>query len=210
MNRTLFNILELNMGRPITSALAMDICHAAAMMDELVSLKDISRIMPIEHDGVIFSVERIEEIEEEMKPLHRSHWDETEEHRHGLPFNPDYLTFVRYERAGRYILFTIREDGKLVGDCAMYISSSAHTKTLIAKEDTLYLLPKARRGKVAVKFIEYCELALKQLGVREVNVTVKTVNRAGLFFQRLGYRHVENGLTKILEDAKCVKSENAA
>ena len=62
------------------------------------------------------------------------------------------------------------------------------------------MLPEARKRRAAIRFIEYCENALKSLGVKEINVSVKTVNKAGRFFSMLGYRHVENGLSKILED----------
>ncbi|KIO48182.1 hypothetical protein SQ11_13570 [Nitrosospira sp. NpAV] len=81
----------------------------------------------------------------------------------------------------------------------MYLDKSAHTQTLIATEDTLYLLPEARKGRVAQHFVRYVEDALRLLGVSEINISVKTVNKAGRFFRLLGYRHVENGLTKILE-----------
>ena len=192
-------MLDQNIGFQLTHQLALEILNAASMPDPLIEAEAIARIQPEEHEGFVFSVERMADIKEEMKPLHLAHWEETEAHRHGLPFSPDYETFIQYEGSGRYILFTARKDGKLVGNCAMYIDRSTHTKTLIATEDTLYFLPEARRGAVAKRFIAYCEAALKSLCIREITVTVKTVNRAGLFFQRLGYKHVENGLTKVLE-----------
>lgn len=200
MNRILFSFLDKHLGEPLTAALAMDILRVSAIPDPLIDKKDISGIAPVEHEGFIFNVERIESIEDEMKPLHLSHWDETEAHRHDLPFNPDYATFIHYEQAGRYILFTLRKDGQLVGNCAMYLDKSTHTQTLMATEDTLYLLPEARKGNVAKTFVGYIENSLKSLGVKEIGITVKTVNKAGLFFQRMGYRHVENGLTKVLEN----------
>lgn len=199
MNKILFALLDQNIGFQLTHQLALEILNAASMPDPLIEAEAIARIQPEEHEGFVFSVERMADIKEEMKPLHRAHWEETEAHRHGLPFGPDYETFIQYEGSGRYILFTARKDGKLVGNCAMYIDRSTHTKTLIATEDTLYFLPESRKGTVAKRFIAYCEAALKSLCIREITVTVKTVNRAGLFFQRLGYRHVENGLTKVLE-----------
>ncbi len=207
-NRYLYKLLDANIGYPLTHELALSIMRVASMLEPLVEPENIGQIIPAEHEGFVFAVERMDAIEGEMRPLHLAHWGETEEHRHGLPFNPDYTTFIRYEAAGRYVLFTIREKGRLVGNCAMYLDRSTHTQTLIATEDTLYLLPQARRGTVAKRFIEYCEAALKSLGVKEISVSVKTVNRAGLFFQRMGYRHVENGLTKVLEE-KNVRTESS-
>lgn len=199
MNPKLISLLKANFGLPLSPELAADICLAADQVAVLVAAEDIGRIRPENHGGFIFSLERIEDIANEIKPLHRAHWDETGAHRHGLPFNPDYATFIHYERAGRYVLFTLRSESKLSGNCAMYLDKSAHTQTIIATEDTLYLLPGARKGRVASHFVAYVEDALRQLGVKEINITVKTINKAGRFFRLLGYRHVENGLTKILE-----------
>ncbi|SHL43264.1 hypothetical protein SAMN05216428_102390 [Nitrosospira sp. Nsp11] len=195
----LVSLLKAHVGQTLTPELAADICMVANQIPSLIPFDVIERIKPAEYREFTFAVERIEDIADEIKPLHKCHWDETEAHRHGLPFNPDYETFFRYERAGRYILFTLRKDGELLGDCAMYLDKSAHTQTLIATEDTLYLLPEARRGRAAIKFVAYVESALKQLGAREINITVKTVNTAGRFFQALGYSHVENGLMKVLD-----------
>ncbi|MBA4141927.1 MAG: hypothetical protein H0X43_02750 [Nitrosospira sp.] len=199
MNTELILLLKANMGLPLSPELAADVCIAASRVEILLPDADFRRIKPERHDGFVFSLERMEAAADEIMPLHRAHWNETEAHRHGLPFDPDYATFIRYERAGRYVLFTLRRDGALLGNCAMYLDKSTHTKTLIATEDTLYLMPEARRGRTANRFIAYCENALRTLGTREINVSVKTVNKAGRFFRMLGYRHVENGLTKILE-----------
>lgn len=196
----LIDILKANIGQPLTPELAADIMLAAQQIPTLIPFDRIDQIKPEQYREFTFSVEWIEEIAEEIKPLHRAHWNETESHRHDLPFNPDYETFFRYERAGRYVLFTLRKDVELLGNCAMYLDKSAHTQTLIATEDTLYLLPQARRGRAAIRFVAYIEKSLKQIGAKEINITVKTVNTAGKFFAALGYKHVENGLTKILED----------
>jgi GNAT superfamily N-acetyltransferase len=200
LNTQLIALLKANMGLPLTWDLAADIYVAAGRIETLVSPGDIERIQPRVYEDTVFARERMEDVVEEMKLLHQAHWHETETHRHGLTLNPDYDMFIRYERAGRYVLFTLRNDGRLQGNCALYLDKSTHTQTLLATEDTLYLLPEARKRRAATRFIEYCENALKSLGVKEINVSVKTVNKAGRFFRMLGYRHVENGLSKILED----------
>jgi GNAT superfamily N-acetyltransferase len=199
MNNELISLLQTNIGAPLSPELAADIMLAADRIPALVGFDVIDGIKPERYSDFVFSLERIEAIADEIKPLHRAHWNETEAHRHELPFNPDYPAFIRYERAGRYVLLTLRADGRLLGNCAMYLDKSTHTQTLIATEDTLYLLPEARKGRVARDFMVYVERVMRQLGAREIHITVKTVNKAGRFFRMLGYRHVENGLTKILE-----------
>lgn len=199
MNAELISLLKANVGLTLTPDLAANICVVASRMERLVQTSNLEQIKPEHYKSFVFSLERIEDITEEIRPLHEAHWNETEEHRHGLPFRPDYAAFIHYERAGRYILLTLRSEGRLLGNCAMYLDRSTHTQTVIATEDTLYLLPEARRGMVAKRFVRYVENVMKLLGAREINITVKTVNKAGRFFRLLGYRHVENGLTKILE-----------
>jgi N-acetylglutamate synthase-like GNAT family acetyltransferase len=199
LNTQLIALLKANIGFPLTWDLAADIYLEAGRIETLVSSVDIEGIQPGIYGDTELARERMEDVVEEMKLLHQAHWNETETHRHGLSLNPDYDTFIRYERAGRYVLFTLRNDGRLQGNCALYLDNNTHTQTLIATEDTLYLLPEARKGLAAKRFIEYCENSLKSLGVKEINVSVKTVNKAGRFFGMLGYRHVENGLSKILE-----------
>lgn len=199
MSNHLINILKANIGRPLTPEVAADIYMLFGQLPTVVHASLINKIQPMECDGCTFAVERMESIMDEMRHQHLAHWQETEAHRHGLPFNPDYQTFIRYEKAGRFILFTVRKEGILLGNCSIYLSPSAHTQTLIATEDTLFFLPEARKGRTAQKFVTYCEDALKSVGVREINVSVKTVNKAGRFFRMLGYKHVENGLTKVLE-----------
>jgi len=199
LNTQLIALLKANIGFPLTWDLAADICLEAGRLETLVSPGNIERTQPHIHGDTVMARERMEDIVEEMKLLHQAHWNETEMHRHGLALNPDYDEFIRYERAGRYVLFTLRNDGRLQGNCALYLDKNTHTQTLIATEDTLYLLPEARKGRAAKRFIEYCENSLKSLGVKEINVSVKTVNKVGRFFGMLGYRHLENGLSKILE-----------
>ncbi|GAB1719034.1 MAG: GCN5-related N-acetyltransferase [Nitrosospira sp.] len=203
MNNTLVALLSANMGATLTSEFSADICIAAECLDRLAPRESIALIRPEKCGDFVFSRERIADIGEEIRPLHRAHWDETERHRHGLPFDPDYATFIRYEHAGRYLLFTVRKENRLCGNCAMYLDRSAHTQTLLATEDTLYLLPVARTGRVARCFVGYVENAMRLLGASEIHITVKTVNKAGRFLRMLGYSHVENGLAKILETEKC-------
>ena len=199
MNTELMSLLRTNIGAPLSPELAAHIMLAADRIPALIARDAVDRTKPERYGDFVFSLERIEAIAEEIKPLHRAHWDETETHRHGLPFNPDYQAFVRYERAGRYVLLTLRRDGRLLGNCAMYLAKSTHTQTIIATEDTLYLLPEARKGRVAHYFVAYIERVMRQFGAREIHITVKTVNKAARFFRMLGYRHIENGLMKILE-----------
>ena len=92
-------------------------------------------------------------------------------------------------------------------DGELNASANCLDRHLRTQPDKVAIIFEADDGKVTK--VTYKELyhkvcqfanALKSLGVKEINVSVKTVNKAGRFFRMLGYRHVENGLSKILED----------
>ena len=199
MNEELIAVLKKKIGTVLTWQDAADIYVQATRVSVLVPQSVIKQIEPQQCGDFTFARERMEDIIGEMKPLHEAHWNETETERHGLELNPDYETFIRYERAGRYILFTLRDAaGVLVGNCAMYLDTSTHTQTLLATEDTLFLLPEARKGRTAMHFVSFIERSLHQLGAKEIHITVKKVNKAEKFFRFLGYVHAENGFLKML------------
>ena len=143
-------------------------------------------------------MERIADVLEEIKPLHIAHWEETEGYRHTLKLNADYESFVAHERNGRYILFTVRKEDRLVGNCAMYLNISTHTKTLIATEDTLFFLKEIRGGFSSLRFQKYIERVLRALGVKEVRVSVKTINKANVLLERMGFSAVAVQYSKII------------
>jgi GNAT superfamily N-acetyltransferase len=70
----------------------------------------------------------------------------------------------------------------------------------VAEEDTIYILPEYRKGRLGVRLIRYVEYVLANMGVTEIRVTVKTVNEVGRLLQHLGYNHTGNQLTKILQE----------
>lgn len=144
-------------------------------------------------------IESIEQIQDEIRPIHLEHWQETEGYRHGIEFNPDYSRLAEYERINQYVLFTLRHEGVLVGNCGIYVKQSMHTQRLVATEDTLFI-SKAHRGPTSKWFHDQVENALKGLGVTEIRITVKNTNRVGKLLQRWGYKPVAVEMVKVYED----------
>lgn len=148
--------------------------------------------------AVSFHVERLADCLEEVRLQHADQWDEIEPIRTGL--NPDYERQIEMERTGAYVLFTARDsEGVLVGNTSCYLFKSIHTQRLIAKEDTMYLVPVVRKGMLAVKFFRYCEEQLIRAGAMEITVSVKTTNEAHKLWERQGYLWTDRVLTKIIE-----------
>jgi GNAT superfamily N-acetyltransferase len=187
--------LQENLGNKLTIELAVGLLHAAA---ETQTNRLGRECVALEYAGYVIQQEYLEDVLAEIKPLHKAHWEETEGHRHGLTLDPDYDYMVSAERNGRFVLFTVRNNKRLVGNCMMYITRSTHTRKLVADEDTIFIEKEHRKGRVGIKLIQYGERVLAALGVTEVRVTVKTINRAGDLLQALGYQHIANQLIKVL------------
>ncbi|KIO48183.1 hypothetical protein [Nitrosospira sp. NpAV] len=73
INNQLFAFLKANMGLPLTPELAAGICLAADQIPALIPLEAIGKIQPKDCQDFTFSVESIEAVADEIKPLHRAH-----------------------------------------------------------------------------------------------------------------------------------------
>lgn len=142
-------------------------------------------------------IERMADIQSEMEPIHKAHWEETEGYRHGLGLNFDYARVIDYETRGMYLLFTLRCDGELVGNCGIYLNQSTHTQKKVATEDTIFILADHRKGGTSRWFHDRVEDALKDMGVSETRITVKLANRAQKLFERWGYKPTAVELVKV-------------
>lgn len=160
--------------------------------------QDPARFGLLEHDGYTIRVERFRDIVSELDGLHRLHWVETEKHRHGVPFNPDYKFMARRERDGALVQFTVRHGGELVGNLRVYLGISLHSGTPICtcEEDTLFMRADHRGGWVVMKLLRFAEDSLKAIGVREFNFDSKVINRADVLMRRMGYTLTAHLFTK--------------
>lgn len=163
---------------------------------------DVSQIAPRTVGSYELSCVRLADVHEHLKVMHMRHWMETEGYRHGLEFNPDYDRAIDLEMQGRYLLIvaTHKASGQFVANYSLYLSRSMHTQTLMATEDTLFVAKEHRRGRLGVSIIKYGEQVLADLGVQELNVSVKHTNNVGPMIERMGYQPVATQYTKILKE----------
>lgn len=160
---------------------------------------DFSAVAPKTIGSYTLSCARLIEVLPELRALHREHWLETEGHRHVIEMNPDYERGLDLEAQGRYFLIVARHaSGAVVGNYGLYPARSMHTSQLIATEDTLFIASAHRKGRLGIGMIRYAEDALRQLGVTELNVSVKLVNNIGPMIERMGYFPVGTQYTKLL------------
>lgn len=182
-------VLGANLGSVLTPELAVMIEHQA--FDRAERAVDPARFQIAQHRDLTFAVESFREILIELDELHRMHYAETEGHLAGIDMNPDYAYMAERERLGTMLQFTARDGrGRLAGNLRVYLGASLHTGQRFAQEDTIYLVPDARRGRAADAFMDYAEGVLAQLGCTEARADTKLVNRAGKWLQRRGYQPV--------------------
>jgi hypothetical protein len=167
---------------------------------------DLQQFAPHEYKGIVFHAERFKAVKAELQLLHLAHWRETEKYRAGSMMNPDVDYMQWADLAGKMIQFTARRDAVLVGNLRVYIYRDLHTQELGANEDTLFLLPIAREGFTATRFIDYVERCLAQIDVVDAYVDTKiihdeggnVVRDVGVLMRRAGYAHVANRFHKRL------------
>lgn len=145
-----------------------------------------------------FAIEPLSHCWQDCLGLAVQHWSETESYRHGQPFNPNLALYLDYERRGLFIMGTARSIGQLMGYAGMYICPSAHTQQLVATEDTYFLLPEARKGRIGIAFVKFMEQECAARGAIEIVMTAKLTNRAGRLLDYLGYTVVAHQYSKPL------------
>ena len=193
----LIELLYANIGRPITSDLAADICMAASGR--------VVRPMPLAaefgnaiYHGIEFRVERMVDVLEEIKALHANHWGETEGYRDAVGFEPDYTQYVALDRAGSFLLVTARAEAKMVGYFMFVLYTSRHSSKYVAAEDAFYLDPDHRIGFALVTMLRFSEACLKRLDVKQITLAEKLTHRIGPVLKRAGFDYCGNFWTKVL------------
>lgn len=164
---------------------------------------------------MIFALEPLEQCWNEIylapDGLAYKHWMETQQHRHDQPYKPLFDRYNSYAKAGWFLQFTARDEGKLVGYSGVYVTPSMHTQETISVEDTWYLLPEYRKGWNAIKFYRFIESYSKPLGVHECTLTIPVTKdeRLGHMLQRMGYTATAVQYSKNLVRADSPSVKNA-
>lgn len=138
------------------------------------------------YEDVTFQLERLADCLDELKELHELHYEEQGDKRYPLAYN--YETALRRNSDGSLLVFTARKDGEMVGHCCVWLFESMHTGQVMAKDDTLFVKKEHRKGRIAIKFFQYCEAVLRAAGVAEVLITLNVANPVWKVWKRLGYR----------------------
>lgn len=138
----------------------------------------------IDLDKIIFAIESIDSIKDEIMDLARIHQETTESELYkDLDFlevklnelDPDWDRYALLENNNSLIIFTARLDGKLIGYNIFFLSMSLHYKTqYVATQNLIFIHPDNRGfGKY---FIFYSDEKLKEIGVKKIFYILKAAN----------------------------------
>lgn len=129
---------------------------------------------------IMLQLERVADCWDELYPLAHAHQSSTTSYRRHEPFNPDKMRYIEYNEMGFFHLVTARDGTRLVGYFGLYVTKSMHSQLLMATEDTLYVHPDYRQGRLALRIIRYVERYLTTLGVHEILFSCELDNKTGI------------------------------
>ena len=144
-----------------------------------------------------FALEKIsDEFLDSLVPLVVENFNETAVFK-DLKLEPDLSAYYKAEEAGVLRIYTVREDAKLVGYSIFSVFMHNHFRgTKVAKEEVIFLAPEHRKGRVGLKFIDYCDEALTAEGVNIIMRTSTEIRDWSPVLLRRGYVLAEKTYAK--------------
>lgn len=115
-----------------------------------------------------FSEETSIEVLEECHSLCEEHFYELDM---GTSFNVDWASLQSFLDAGILSVVTVRSEGVIVGYYMNIITKDFMTSNLVAKELSIFISPKFRRGRLFLKLCEFNTALLKSKGVVSQYIT---------------------------------------
>ncbi len=113
-------------------------------------------------------------LESGLAELLVAHWKEVAHDQGEIALDPDWDGYLQDERDHRFIAWSARRDGALVGYNAFFTVRPRHYRAnIFAINDVIYLKP-GERGAAGVHMIVEVEKALQGLGVTKAFYHVKT------------------------------------
>lgn len=137
----------------------------------------------------------------EIKPLLFEHWEEIAVNKDKIKLDPDYDSYLYLAKTGLLKVYTVRDNGKLVGYYSTLVTPHLHYRNnTYAINDLIFLIPEFRGKLVGLKLIKFAEQELKKLGVSVIMLHTKTEHSFSTIAERLGYSCVEETYSKYIGD----------
>jgi len=148
---------------------------------------------------ILYHVERMRDIHEELKPLIENHWKEVALNQGTINLNVNWDAFFQMDDDGRLHCSTAREGDKLVGYFVNIIVPHLHyADHLFSHNDAIYVDPSYRKGFTAWRLIKFAEEQLTIAGVSVMMINTKMHKPFDRLLQRLNFVGTETIYSKRL------------
>ena len=97
-------------------------------------------------------------------------------------------------------IYTVRDDGSIVGYAVMWLFKDTKTKMQEAMNDTLYLVPAYRGRNIALRLVKFIESDLRERGVEKIYFGFRSRHDQARLMGFLGYEESDIIYSKILGD----------
>lgn len=139
---------------------------------------------------ISYRVESLRVALSEVKELVGVHHQEVEDGKWKI--NPDWNRMVRANEDGSYLFIAVRDDERLVGYSADWITDNLHYKgRKSAVNDGVYMAPDYRHFGLTEALLMKVKEELRVLGVDSHSVTLKVKNPCRTLMEQLGYVNQE-------------------
>lgn len=139
-----------------------------------------------------YAIESVSKIKHELEPIIKLHWEQIALNQEKIKLNPDWNQYFAVEKLGMLKLFTVRDNGELVGYFCVIMNRGLHyADHVFAACDVIYVKPDKRAGLTGYRLIKYAETELKKLGVSVLAINTKVHMPFDSLMDRMGYSNTE-------------------
>jgi GNAT superfamily N-acetyltransferase len=135
----------------------------------------------------------------EVMPLLKAHFDEIDKGRPEVErFNPDVEMYKALDAKGVTLIYSARDDGKLVGYCILLRSQSHQHKGLeVAHGDVYFVLPKHRYKFIGLGLLGFALADIDKRGIRVVRMSTSERCDTGPLLRYLGFEATGTIYTRV-------------
>jgi GNAT superfamily N-acetyltransferase len=145
-----------------------------------------------------FARELLCEVVQEVQPLLDLHYRELCLHQDVIKLDPMWPEYALLEQLERFVVFTARDEGRLVGYSAFFLNRHMHYGGFtVAQNDVLFLHPAARRGTTGLRLIDWTEQMLWDLAADKITYHIKFALDWRPILHRRGYADEEVMVAKM-------------
>ena len=144
-----------------------------------------------------YTITPLQDFLDECEPMLADHYEEVAMYTDKIDLDPDYTRYEQAEEADLLRIFTLKDDGKIVGYNIFFVGAGLHySSTKYALNDIVYIDPDHRHQEHTVTFFKRCESWLKEEGVQVISYHMKANKTFTGLMEFLEFDHAEHVYTK--------------